>query len=64
MIKAIIIDDEIHCLDTLSLLLKEFCPDVQLAEQCRSAKEGLAAIEKHSPNLVFLDIEMPSMNGF
>ena len=46
MIKAIIIDDEVHCLETLSLLLKEFCPDVQLLEQCRSAKKGLEAIEK------------------
>lgn len=64
MIKAIIIDDEVHCLETLSLLLKEFCPEVQLIQQCRSAKKGLEAIEKHKPDLVFLDIEMPAMNGF
>lgn len=64
MIKAIIIDDEVHCLETLSLLLQEFCPDVHLLEQCRSAKKGLEAIEKFKPNLVFLDIEMPVMNGF
>jgi two-component system LytT family response regulator len=64
MIKAIIIDDEVHCLETLSLLLKEFCPEVQLIEQCRSAKKGLEAIEKMKPDLVFLDIEMPTMNGF
>ena len=64
MIKAVIIDDEVHCLDTLSLLLKEYCPDVQIMEQCRSAKKGLEAIEKYKPDLVFLDIEMPSMNGF
>jgi two-component system, LytTR family, response regulator len=64
MIKAIIIDDEIHCLETLSLLLSEYCPEVQLLEQCRSAKMGIEAIEKHKPDLVFLDIEMPVMNGF
>jgi two-component system LytT family response regulator len=64
MIKAIIIDDEVHCLETLSLLLKEFCPDVQVMEQCRTAKKGLEAIEKIKPDLVFLDIEMPAMNGF
>jgi two-component system LytT family response regulator len=64
MIRAIIIDDEAHCIDTLSMLLKEFCPDVQIAELCRSAKKGLEAIEKHKPDLVFLDIEMPAMNGF
>lgn len=64
MIKAITIDDEVHCLETLSLLLKEFCPEVQLIDQCRSAKKGLEAIEKYKPDLVFLDIEMPTMNGF
>ncbi len=64
MIKAIIIDDEVHCIDTLSMLLKEYCPDVLIMEQCRSAKKGLEAIEKIKPDLVFLDIEMPAMNGF
>jgi two-component system LytT family response regulator len=64
MVKSIIIDDEVHCVETLSLLLKEFCPDVDVAEQCNSAKLGLAAVQKHNPSLVFLDIEMPLMNGF
>ncbi len=64
MIKAIIIDDESHCLATLSLLLNEYCKEVSVLEQCNSAKKGLEAIEKHKPDLVFLDIEMPSMNGF
>ena len=64
MIKAILIDDEVHCLDTLGILLDEYCPQVQVMERCRSAKDGLVAIEKHQPVLVFLDIEMPVMNGF
>src|SRR5213075_934334 len=64
MIKAILIDDEVHCLDTLSILLDEYCPHVEVMERCTSAKQGLTAIEKHSPVLVFLDIEMPVMNGF
>jgi len=64
MIKAIIIDDETHCLETLSLLLEEFCPQVQLLNQCGSGKKGVEAIEKMKPDLVFLDIEMPVMNGF
>lgn len=64
MIKAIIIDDEIHCLETLSILLNEYCPEVQLLKQCHSAKEGLDAIDKLKPELVFLDVEMPAMNGF
>ena len=64
MIKAIIIDDEMHCLDTLSILLDDYCKDVRVEERCLSASEALIAIEKHNPDLIFLDIEMPVMNGF
>jgi len=64
MIKAILIDDEVHCLDTLNMLITDFCPEVQVMEQCRSAKQGLDAVTKHQPAMIFLDIEMPVMNGF
>ena len=64
MIKAILIDDELHCLETLSFSLKEYCPNVQIMDQCGCAKAGLASIEKHQPDLVFLDIAMPVINGF
>ena len=64
MIKAILIDDEVHCVETLSLLISEYCPEVEVMERCKSAKEGLAAVKKHDPALIFLDIEMPVMNGF
>ena len=64
MIKAIIIDDEVHCIDTLSILLADYCPEVEVMEKCMSAKKGLEAIEDIKPDLVFLDIEMPIMNGF
>jgi two-component system LytT family response regulator len=64
MIKVICIDDEMHCLKTLDMLLKEYCPEVQIMEKCSDAATGLTAIEKYKPDLVFLDIEMPQMNGF
>lgn len=64
MINAVIIDDEIHCRKTLGMLLKEYCPDVQVIEQCEDAESGLRAIQRLRPDLVFLDIEMPNMNGF
>lgn len=64
MIKSIIIEDELHCQETLGILLKDYCPDVKVIEQCRTAQIGMEAIEKYKPDLVFLDIEMPAMNGF
>lgn len=64
MTKAIIIDDELHCRKTLSMLLKEYCPEVQIVEQCDNGEDGAEAIKKLKPDLVFLDIEMPRMNGF
>jgi two-component system LytT family response regulator len=64
MIKAILIDDEVHCIDTLSILINDYCPEVEVVEKCFSAKKGLEVIKEESPELVFLDIEMPVMNGF
>jgi len=64
MINAILVDDEVPCLDTLSILLEKYCPEVQILGKYRSAKAALEAIEKLNPALVFLDIEMPNMNGF
>jgi len=64
MIRAVLIDDESHGLDTLQILLAEYCPDVQVVESCRSAKAGIEAIDKFQPDVVFLDIQMPGMNGF
>lgn len=64
MVKAILVDDEQHGLETLSILLGDYCPDVKVMEKCSSAKKALEAIEKIKPDLVFLDIEMPVMNGF
>lgn len=64
MIKAILVDDEVHCLDTLSILLQEYCPQIQMLERCRSVDAALLAIKKCYPQLVFLDIEMPGKNGF
>ncbi len=64
MIKAIIIDDEQNCIDALATDIGNNCPNVEVVAQCVSAKEGILAIKKLHPRLVFLDIEMPLINGF
>ena len=61
---AIIVDDEKHCRDVLALLLQKYCPQVQVLASCPSAQAGVEAITLHRPDMVFLDIEMPGMNGF
>lgn len=62
-IKAIIIDDEVRARVALQLLIEEYCPNIEILEQCETLAEGIRAIHKHSPNLVFLDIEMPGHSG-
>ena len=64
MIKAIIIDDEQHCVKALLNDLQRNCPLVEVTDVCHSAKQGIMSIKKNSPDLVFLDVEMPWMNGF
>lgn len=63
-IKAIIIDDERHSCDALKILLEKCCPQIQVAAICYSANEGIKKITELKPDLIFLDIEMPYMNGF
>ena len=64
MITAIIIDDEPYCCEALATLLQIHCPEVQLIDTCNNARMGIRAIEETNPQLVFLDIEMPKVNGF
>src|SRR6266498_518433 len=64
MIKAIIIDDEPYCCEILAAMLEECCSDVKVIAICNNGVDGLASIRRLSPDLVFLDVEMPKMNGF
>ncbi len=63
MIKVIIIDDELLARNLLKGLLKEYCPDVTVIDDCVDLPNGVKAIRKHKPDLVFLDIEMPGHTG-
>lgn len=64
MIKAVIIDDEKNALEVLEMQLHQFCKEVSVIATCNGGKEGVKAIKELQPDLVFLDIEMPHINGF
>lgn len=63
-ITAIIIDDEQRAINTLTSLLHLYASDVEIVAACKTISDGVLAINKHHPQLVFLDIEMPEYNGF
>jgi two-component system LytT family response regulator len=64
MLKAIIIDDEPDCVELLALQLQTHCPTIEVLSQFTSPEQGLQAIRSQKPDVVFLDVEMPRMNGF
>ena len=64
MIKAIIVDDESDCCETIATLLETYCPGVQITGIYHNGAEALPGILRQQPDLVFLDVEMPKMNGF
>jgi two-component system, LytTR family, response regulator len=64
MIKAIIVDDEIDCCETIAALLQTYFPGIAVAGIYHNGEEALPVILQQQPDLVFLDVEMPKMNGF
>ncbi|MES2760701.1 MAG: LytTR family DNA-binding domain-containing protein [Bacteroidota bacterium] len=64
MIKAIIIDDEKDGAEVLQFLVKENCKKVKILAIEHSVETAVASILKHKPDLIFLDIEMPTGTGF
>ena len=64
MIRAIIVDDEKHAVATLAWKIDKFCPDVKVVKQFTDSMEALEYLEGNRPDILFLDIEMPRLNGF
>jgi two-component system LytT family response regulator len=62
--KAILIDDEKNALEILEWMIQKKCPEVEIVAMCDSPLEGLEKIKALKPDLIFLDIEMPQLNGF
>lgn len=64
MITATIVDDEPDCCESLATLLERYCPEVKVLDICYSAEAAIESVKEHKPKILFLDIEMPFMNGF
>lgn len=63
MIKALLIDDEPLARSIVREYLQAF-PEISVIEECNDGFEGVKAIHQHQPDLIFLDIQMPKINGF
>jgi len=63
MINVIIIDDEPLARSMVKEYLQAW-PDVSVVQECNDGFEGVKAIAQHKPDLIFLDIQMPKINGF
>jgi two-component system LytT family response regulator len=61
---CIIIDDEKHCIETLTILLETNFSEVKILATCLNSTKAYDLILQYKPDFVFLDIEMPLLNGF
>src|SRR5215213_10696363 len=63
MTKALLIDDEPLARSIVKEYLQQY-PQIELVQECNDGFEGVKAIMQHQPDLIFLDIQMPKINGF
>src|ERR1700754_3628013 len=63
MISTILIDDEPLAREIVKEYIEAF-PQLNVVQECNDGFEGLKAIMQHKPQLVFLDVQMPKINGF
>jgi two-component system LytT family response regulator len=64
VLRSIIIDDEQKGIDALKILLERFISEVNVVAETINPSEAKSLIENYRPEIVFLDINMPEMNGF
>ncbi|MDF4220012.1 MULTISPECIES: LytTR family DNA-binding domain-containing protein [Maribacter] len=64
MLQAVIVDDEIKALQSLTWELTNFSDEINVIASFTNPHEALSYLEKNTPDCLFLDIEMPTMDGF
>jgi len=64
LLSALIVDDELYGAENLQIMLYKYCPEVDVKNIATTAVKAIEDIKQCKPDLVFLDIEMPYMNGF
>jgi len=64
MIKALIVDDEPSAVNTLRLMLERYIPEITMLRSTNDPEDALPLIKSFQPDLLFLDIQMPVLNGF
>ncbi len=63
-LKTILIDDELPSLQNLEQKIIEFCPDINIIAATQKPEDAIQLIAHHHPDVIFLDIQMPRINGF
>lgn len=64
MLKVLLIDDEERATDALRLMIEKAVPEIQQVMACNDSRNAADIIHKYQPGLIFLDIQMPHLNGF
>lgn len=61
---AIIVDDELHGRENLQMIIENYCPEIEILGCADSAVNAKELVNVYQPDVVFLDINMPVLNGF
>lgn len=64
MLSSVILDDEAKSRESLKILIEDFCEGVEVSALCQNVSEALDAINKHKPDVLFLDIQLQRETGF
>ncbi len=62
--KVAIVDDEVHCIESLVIHLNDLFPDAEIVYKSNNVREAATQLGKLDIELLFLDVEMPGLNGF